>query len=736
MDLFGLDSGELLGISWFDNFVPDQLRGEVFARYKNAMATGEFPSYLENLVRTPQGDEIIVGWHNTPLKDAEGGVIAIASIGQDITRERKAAEELRRSEEKFRSLVESSGAGIAFFDRQGKILFVNQLAVALSGYAPQECLGKNVSDFSQPPLGQTCLQRIQSTIESDGHLTFEDKLEISGGVRHLIYDYTTVRDDDGRISGVQVMSRDITRLRRTQERLAESESNLQAIFNGAGVGIFVVDVLDKGGFRLADMNDLQGEMFGVPAERLIGKNLNNLIDRALDEIFSRTRLRLSDCVKSRGLIQYEFHTELHGARTWWIRNLMPLINQEGRVYKIIGAATQITNLKQAESEKQRLEIQLRQAQKMEAIGTLAGGIAHDFNNILSAIIGYTELSLEELPVGHSVHDYLKQVLQAGSRARNLVRQILSFSRPGSHEQGPLQMGPVVKEVMKLMRSSLPSSLDIRLSLQSQQHTVFADPTQIHQLVTNLVTNAAHAMENREGGIEVGLNSVSFGPDDTLPSPELAHEDYVHLWVKDTGHGMDAPTLARVFDPFFTTKETGRGTGMGLAVVHGIVKSHGGVITAQSELGVGSTFNVYLPALRVEEPAGHAEEQESVMGGDERVMWIDDEPLLAALGHKLLERVGYRVTSFTSSPDALEKFRACPEDFDLVITDFTMPKLTGGDLAREMLQVRPNLPIIICTGNKDRVDRSICADLGIRHYIVKPMQARDMCKIIREVLDGD
>jgi len=381
----------------------------------------------------------------------------------------------------------------------------------------------------------------------------------------------------------------------------------------------------------------------------------------------------------------------------------------------------------------RLEAQIRQAQKMEAMGTLAGGIAHDFNNILGAIIGYTELMLFDIPEDTRVRTTLKHVLEAGYRAKDLVKQIVAFSRQSEQEFRPVKMSLVIKEALNLLRASLPTTIAIVQDIPSDLPLVKGDSTQIHQVLMNLCANAAHAMRVGGGTLQLGLGVIDYTPESVAILSDLQPGRYVRLEVSDTGHGMTRDTVDRIFDPFFTTKEKGQGTGMGLSVVHGIVESHGGAITVYSEPGRGSSFHVYLPALEGGEEA-HREPLGPVPGGTESVLFLDDEKALVEMGKQLLERLGYTVVGRSSSIEALEAFRAQPDKFDLVITDMTMPHMTGDALARELMRIRPAIPIILCTGFSEQISEEKAAAMGIKGYIMKPLVIRELAQAIRKALD--
>jgi len=383
-------------------------------------------------------------------------------------------------------------------------------------------------------------------------------------------------------------------------------------------------------------------------------------------------------------------------------------------------------------EREKAEAQLRQAQKMEALGTLSGGIAHDFNNILSAIIGFTELIGDHLPDGSRETRHVKRVLEAGIRGRDLVRQMLAFSRKGEQEKKPLRVSSVVEETVKLIRATIPTTIVIRVDVMSESKLIFADPTQIQQVLMNLCTNAAFAMRETGGILDVQLSDYgvsSSNGDLHGMRPGL----YTKLTVRDAGTGIAPDVMDKIFDPFFTTKKLGEGTGLGLSVVHGIVRQHDGYITVASEPGNGSTFTVYLPQIAGELGADAVSDDE-IPTGSERILFVDDEEALVEMGDKILAGLGYDVVSRTSSRGALALVTVDPSRFDLVITDQTMPGMTGIELAQEILTIRPDMPIIMCTGFSHLVSEESARQAGIHAFVMKPLTKREIAKTVREVLD--
>ncbi len=424
----------------------------------------------------------------------------------------------------------------------------------------------------------------------------------------------------------------------------------------------------------------------------------------------------------------------NGQTVWVEASDTPVFDERGAVIAVEGIAHDVTERRRAAEERARLEEQLLQAQKMEAVGTLAGGIAHDFNNILAAVLGYTELALDDLDSDSPAVPHLAQVMKAGNRAKDLVKQILAFSRQSEMDRKPVRIQVVVQEALQLLRATLPSTIEIREELDPLTGTVLADPTRIHQVLLNLCTNAKQAMGRGGGILRVSLKSERIMPG--MEQHDLPVGSYACLEVSDSGAGMGEETIAKIFDPFFTTKQQGEGTGLGLSVVHGIVKSHRGRITVDSRPGKGARFQIHLPLVTM---AGEGEE--SAFGsplptGSERVLLVDDEQMLCEMGKAFLTRLGYTVTAFTDSTLALEQFKAAPEAFDVVITDMTMPRITGLDIAREVLSARPDMPVVLCTGFSELVTEQTAEQCGIRELLNKPLVMKDLAIAVRRALSPE
>jgi PAS domain S-box-containing protein len=517
---------------------------------------------------------------------------------------------------------------------------------------------------------------------------------------------------------------------RLSEQFQRQSAFLKALIDAMPFPIFYKDVQ----LRYLGCNTRFEQFAGVKRERIIGKTAYDIWPEELADIYDRGGRELMTSSNSQALIIEGSLQTVGDVRHDVLIHQAAFRNQDGSLGGIIGAIEDITERKRAEEDRFRMEAQLAQTRKMEALGTLAGGIAHDFNNILSIIAGFSELSKAYVAEGSLLQENLEHVLSAVNRAKGLVHQILAFSRRGGVERQPVEMESITKETLTMLRATLPSTIEIR-ELVNSEAVIMADLSQINQVLINLCTNAAHAMKDAGGVLEVWVADVFFGPESTLPDSSMKPGLYVKLTVSDTGNGIDPAILPRIFDPFFSTKGRDVGTGLGLAVVHGIVKSYDGAIVVNSTPGKGTTVQVLLPAReKTQEPVT----TESVPSpqGRERVLVVDDEPELAMVAKKLLENLGYEVDCRTNSIEALETFRLqlTERPFDLVITDMTMPYLTGEDLAKTLLGLQPDLPIIMYTGFNDKMDAEKAKILGIKGFLHKPLVIGELAGMIRELLD--
>ena len=513
--------------------------------------------------------------------------------------------------------------------------------------------------------------------------------------------------------------------KKTRQALQESEERLRTVFETFPDPVTIIQAEDG---RCIDVNSAFTRVTGWSATEVIGKTAAEL------DIWENPaeRQKLVDGISEKGKIEnLEARFRLKDSRTITALMSAVLIRLNDRPH-ILTITRDISELKSAQEEREQLRTQLIQAQKMEAIGTLAGGIAHDFNNILGAIIGYAEMALYDTRQDTMEHYNIDQVLKAGHRAKDLVKQILAFSRKSEQNKQIISLAPIIKEALTLLRASLPTTIEIKQHIESNLDAIYADPTQIHQVMMNLCTNAGHAMADTAGVLRVSLQNVDLGASEAALYTDLSAGPYVKLSISDTGHGMDRSTMDRIFDPYFTTKAQDKGTGMGLAVVHGIVKGHGGTIQVDSVPEQGSRFDILFPIME-KQTVSETEELKALPTGREFIMLVDDEDSLIDLGKNMLKKLGYRIETWTRPVEALDAFRADPHKFDLVISDMTMPNMTGDILSSELRQIRADVPIIICTGYSERINEQRAEELGIQGLIMKPFTIRRLAKTVRKAL---
>jgi len=519
----------------------------------------------------------------------------------------------------------------------------------------------------------------------------------------------------------------IVQRKQANEALRKSEEQYRRIVQTALEGIWGMDAT----MRTTFVNPHLAAMLGYAPEEMLGRPIEDFIwQEDLPDHFLQVRDR-----KQGKNSRYDRRLRHKDGHAVWTRvSASAVQDSDGRFAGSFCMFTDITERKRAEEEHKRLQTQLQQAHKMEAIGTLAGGIAHDFNNILGAILGYAEMARDGSQPGSAVARNLNKVLEAGNRAASLVKQILAFSRQSASERIALDPAWIVKEVVKLIRPSLPSTIAINTQLEVTR-SILADPTQMHQVLMNLCTNAFHAMEQTGGVLEITVNNRALTAAEIGQRPGIQPGDFAVLSVSDTGPGIAPEIQAWIFDPYFTTKGVGQGTGLGLSIVHGIVAEHGGFITCESEPGHGATFRVFLPAIAGGSTSQSLQEEadETDRTGKGHILFVDDEHILVEIGQTMLDRLGYQVTARTSSLEALTAFENEPDRFDAVLTDQTMPGMTGIDLARRMLQIRPELPIILCTGYSNLVDETQAKAYGIKGFAMKPLTKKGITALLRAVL---
>jgi PAS domain S-box-containing protein len=597
-EILGYREKEVIGLNWFDTFLPADTRKEIKAAFNQVMAGEvECPEYFENAVLTRGGDERIIAWHNTLIKDGKNNILGTLSSGEDITDRKKAEQQLKESEERYRTVADFTYDWEQWVGPEGNFLYVSPSCERITGYVAQDFLDR-------PALF-----------------------------------YEIIHPDD-------------------QQKV---KTHFIDEHYSPDVGHFEFRILTKAG-----------------QERWIS----------------------------------HFCVPVHGSSGNWLGRRAS--NQDF-------------------TERKQLEKQLLQSQRMEAIGTLAGGIAHDFNNILTPILMGTEMAQLRIPEEHPAQNDLRKVLQATQRAKELVQQILTFSRQGDEEKKPLRVTPLVKQVAQFIRASLPATIEIKLKLNAESDIVMGDSIQIHQVIMNLCANAAHAMRDGGGLLEINLTNETVRGFDSTRYGNIKPGEFVKITVRDTGHGIDSQTMEKIFDPFFTTKARGEGTGMGLSVVHGIIKNLTGHISVESTPGQGSAFHVFLPGAETR-TIEEIEKQEQPPLGTERILFVDDEVAITEIYKNMLEQLGYTMDARNNALDALRDFQKNPDRFDLVITDQTMPKMTGIELAEALLGIRPNLPIILCTGFSEQISPDTIQKTGIQAFMWKPIGRLELARTIRKLLD--
>lgn len=718
-------------------------------------------------------------------QDIEIGLV-LASYGCEAIRAARAMESLHASEMRYRRLVENIDAVIFTLDSAGDITYVSPVSESMTGYSPEELIGRNYREFMPfPEKQEPTVRDLLRGYSRQAEFALTRK---SGEMLWVRASSRPVREGE-RVTGFHGVLTDVSQRKAAEERLEQRAFELRVlndlarelgfeltIESAVNTGLrHIMQSVEPDAAMIFSMEQGRLNLKGLLPETLEARDDSGAIRRIAESfcrlavqeihpvyspnIISDPRFVAGEC-RQPGLVSFaalplmsadeiigilcvassrrrDFRQEASFLEA--LCNELAIGMKNNILYHkaqdyALELQERLVQIEAAEKENRELTRQLNQAQKMEAVGTLAAGIAHDFNNILSAVVGYTEISLLKTDQ-NELKSYLDRILGACDRAKNLVGQILTFSRATDLEKRPVDVGAVAKEAVKLVRASIPSMIEIRHEIASSPLTVLADPTQIHQVLINLCTNAAHAMNQKGGVIEVRLQNVEVTPPMAHFKLDLKPGLYVKLTVRDTGEGIAPEVMHRIFEPFFTTKAKGESTGLGLSVVYGIAKGSGGTVTVESEVGKGSVFSVYLQAVTQTVPAEPSAGSE-LPEGSERVLFVDDEEIIVEICTEMLESLGYTVTPAKGGRDALEIFRRSSDQFDLVITDMTMPGITGAQLSEEILKIKPGVPIILCTGFTELITEEKAKAMGIREFAMKPLSRRALAELVRKALEQE
>jgi two-component system, cell cycle sensor histidine kinase and response regulator CckA len=701
------------------HFLPKDVVTERRRRFLKAVESGEPVTYKDKHRDVTWSHRLFPCFD--PLTDAT----RVAVISRDISESEMAFEALHKSEARYRAMVELQVEAVCRWLPDMTLTYVNRGYCRYFGGTPENLMGKSFLDHVPEDSHDAVVALADSIIKNPRVATLEI-LAVREDGEPLWLEWSTcpILDAQDRVLEFQSVGRDVTKRKRTERELRDQRAFLSRIIDTVPNLIFVKN--SEGKYTLA--NKAEADMYQTTTDALVGKDIHDLAPNPeeaaliMAEDLEVLRTGRPAFVPQRAI------TNAVGEKRWFATVKLPLADRG----EVLGVAVDITDRREAEAERATLEKQIRQSQKMQALGTLAGGIAHDFNNMLFAILGFTRLGLKRCPDDEALQEYLAQIQKAAERSADLVRQILTFSRQTEPEKRTVHLVTLIKEVAALLGATLPTEIEIRTVLKAERDAVLGDPSQIHQVVMNLCTNATQAMRDKGGLLEISLLEVRATEWPEATDQELPSGPCLELRIRDTGPGMDQETLDKIFDPFFTTKGPGEGTGMGLSVAHGIVQGHDGVIHVESRPGQGSLFRVLLPLHHAN--GDENAESEFLASGTEHILFVDDEQTIVQMAEDMLTQLGYRVTALTTPDEALNQFQATPEKFDLMITDLTMPAMTGKSLAEKILKKRPTLPIILLTGYCDHITPEKAKEIGIHCLLMKPVVEEQLARAVRNALD--
>ncbi len=688
-----------------------------------AIAQGQFGRKINLTSKDELGQ--LAGAFNRMSENLDSTTVSRDLLVREIADHKKTEEALKKSEATLKGIFRTAPIGIGLASER-VFLWVNQHLSCMLAYTADELVGQSVRMVypSQAEFERIGREKADQ-IKKDGTATVETQWRRKDGAIIDVLLSTTFLSESDLSSNVTFTALDITDRKRAEEALRASGEIVRSIPSG----LFVYQYEPEDRLILLDGNPAAKELTGIDINASRGREFNEIWPQAYESGVTRAFL---DVMKT-GRIYSSEDLTYEDER---IQGAFRIVAFRMTTKRLGVAFENITAKKQAELERQNLEEQLLQARKMEAVGSLAGGIAHEFNNILAVVLGNAELALEDLEdldEFDSVTPFLNEIRTASLRAKDVVTQILNFARKMPSEQKAVKISDVVEESLKLIRATMPTSIQVQHDFLGDDAVIFADPSDINQILINLCGNAVDAMQDETGVLEIRLETVRLNASAASLYENLTAGGYVKLTVKDNGEGIAPDIISRIFEPYFTTKSVEKGLGMGLAVVYGIVKKHDGAVKVVSKLGQGATFEVLFPIVEEERETDQTSSEDLPLGS-ERILFVDDEAALVKIGRQILEKQGYAVVGETSSEEALKRFQADPDRYDLVISDMAMPAMTGDRLAMEIFKIRPNMPIILCTGHSDRFDENDAHALGIKAYTKKPLVKADLLKMVRNVLD--
>ncbi|MGV1098544.1 PAS domain S-box protein [Thiovibrio sp. JS02] len=723
------DPGQIRGKTDFDLPWPREEAEAYRADDQEVIDGKECKRHIVEPLQQADGNRIWIDTTKMPLPDGEGNVHGVLGIYDDITERKRAEEALSQSEENLRQAQRIARLGSWTLDLTGNKLVWSDEIYRIFEIDPAEFNASyqgfltaiHPEDREAVDLAYTEALRNKTPYEITHRLLMKD-----GRVKFVHERGETVYDPEGRPLRTLGTVQDISEQKLAEQALARASREWSAAMDASDDVVYLLN-LDR---RIVRANKAFYLATGSSPETAVGRHVVELVHPGGEPAPCPICRAQEERRDLRVIMEADDPANPVGRP---LEITVKIIrDQAERPMSILISRHDLSAARKETEEKTLLERQLRQAQKMEAIGTLAGGIAHDFNNILAIIFGYSELAMVDKDL-ESCRRHLEEVVRGAERAKELVRQILTFSRQADQQKQPLQVSLVVKEALKMLRASIPTTIDIRQEIISQA-TVLADPTQIHQIMMNLCTNAYHAMRETGGTLAVSLDEVTIGPRD-FADADLAAGNYLKLEIRDTGCGIDQKIKEKIFEPYFTTKKRGEGTGMGLAVVHGIVKSHHGHITVESEVGKGASFRVYLPvtAQQAQEPPKPSQAEATLDGNGEWILVVDDEEQIREVVTAMLSKHGYRVTCAADGGQALAEFQKHADQYQLLLTDMTMPAMTGTELARRVLALKPGMPVILCTGQSEMITREKALAMGIVDFLNKPFVAQALLGSIQKAL---